>query len=178
MAKTRRPAAPAEDDLTGLLQRIDRWLKKHRAHFYQALAPGATEEELQALPGKFLPEELRTWLTWHNGQGDEIVGSFVESWNLMSVAQILEAKEMLDAEAAPTPGWKTTWIPLLDDGADDYVCLCPDKGTVPVREVWQGHKRHAVVAASLTEWARDFATALEAGAFVEDPERGGLHRQA
>jgi cell wall assembly regulator SMI1 len=178
MAKTKHPPAPAEGDLTALLQRVDRWLSKHRPHFFKSLAPGATPEELASLQGALgrpLPDELRTWFTWHNGQGEEMAGAFVESWNVLSVAEALDAKKGLDDE--PPPGWKTTWLPLLDDGTGDYVCVCLEKSPAPVREVWQGRKRHSIIAPSLTDWARDFVTALEVGAFVEDPERGGFHRQ-
>src|SRR5438874_3957974 len=124
MARSKRPtksqqasagSGPSDDHLAALLQRIDRWLKKHRRNYYQALAPGMSDEDAQALEkalGKPTPDELRTWLRWHNGQGDEIVGSFVESFNLMSAGQIIEAKKELGAD--PPAGWKKAWIPFLD----------------------------------------------------------------
>jgi cell wall assembly regulator SMI1 len=187
MARSKRPTksqrtgaagASGSNHLAELLARTDKWLKKHRPNYYQALAPGMSADEAQAMEkalGKPLPKELRTWLSWHNGQGDEIVGSFVESFNLMSASQIIDAKKELDG--GPPAGWKKSWLPFLDDDAGDYVCMCPDKGSAPVREVWQGQDECPVVAASLTAWVEDFVTALEAGKFVEDEERGGFHRQ-
>jgi cell wall assembly regulator SMI1 len=168
------PQSKAADSLPDLLGRIDRWIEQHRPRFRPALMPGATPEacrNLEQALGRPLPENLRTWLTWHNGQSPDVVGAFVESWNLMCTEEIPRAKSELDAEARP--GWQKAWIPFLDDDQDDYVCLDPS-GTV--HEVWRGREQHPAVAPSLTAWAADLVTELEAGIFVEDPERGEFRR--
>jgi cell wall assembly regulator SMI1 len=173
----RSTPAPAGQGLTALLGRIDRWLAKHRPHVYRALLPGASPADLDALQavlGGKLPDELRAWLSWHNGQDADGVGAFVDSWYLMSARQIAEAKKELDAEGHP--GWQRAWVPFLDDDESDYLCLDAGQAGCPVRECWSGQPDHPTVAPSLQAWVEQFVTGLEQNAYHEDPERGTFLR--
>jgi cell wall assembly regulator SMI1 len=180
LAKETPPAVaspPANDSLAGLLARVDHWLGEHRRRFHHALLPGATPAEceaLQAAIGSPLPEELRTWLGWHNGQNADVMGAFEEGWNLMSCAQIAETKKELDG--APHEGWQRSWIPFLDDDQGNYLCLDPGPSGVPIRECWRGQPEHPVAAPSLTHWVQNFLSGLEKGSYHEDAERGAFHR--
>jgi cell wall assembly regulator SMI1 len=170
--------APAEKSLATLLERLDHWLKAHRPRFYPALLPGASAADLDGLSralGAPLPDELRTWLTWHNGQDPDVVGAFEESWNLMSAGQIADAKKELDGAAHE--GWDKAWIPFLDDDGGDYLVLDPTQPGAAVRECWQGRAEHGVVAPSLAAWVEGFLRALERGDYHEDPERGTFLRR-
>jgi cell wall assembly regulator SMI1 len=174
------PVSPSavSSDLSGLLGRIDRWLHQHRSRFQKGLLPGASQadlDHLQAALGKPLPPELRTLLSWHNGQNPDVIGAFEQSWNLMGTGEIAAAKKELDS--APADGWQPTWLPFLDDDAGDYLCLDVSQPGHPVRECWQGNPDHAVVAPSLTAWLEKFLHGLESGAYYEDPERGSFHRR-
>jgi cell wall assembly regulator SMI1 len=172
------PAQHAGGRLEGLLARIDRWLAAHRSRFHRALQPPATAAEcdrLAAALGGNLPPELRTWLTWHNGQSPDVPGAFEQNWNLMSAEQIAEAKQELDAEGHE--GWQRAWVPFLDDDNGNYLCLDPATAGTPVRGCWHGQADHATVAPSLTAWVEDFVTALERGGYTEDPERGTFQRK-
>jgi cell wall assembly regulator SMI1 len=120
-----------------------------------------------------LPDELRVWLGWHNGQNPDLMGSFVESWLLLSAQDVAEEWKHRQTESDPV--WNASWIPLLDDGQGDLVCLDPTQPDCPVREVWQGQKEAAVAAPSLTAWTAQFVQAVEAGRCHEDPERGEFH---
>jgi cell wall assembly regulator SMI1 len=171
------PAPSGAGSLADLLHRIDEWLGEHRPRFRQALLPGATAAEcdaLQAALGAPLPEELRTWLMWHNGQSADVTGAFAEGWNLMSTDQIAEAKKELDAGGHA--GWQRSWLPFLDDGNGDYLCLDPGQPGAAVRECWRGNPEHAVVAPSLRAWVEHFLQDLEAGRYHEDSERGAFVR--
>jgi cell wall assembly regulator SMI1 len=169
---------PTGQGLAALLARIDRWMAKHRPHVHRALRPGATPADLdtlQAALGGKLPDELRTWLSWHDGQGPDGLGAFVEGWYLMNARQIAEAKKELDAEGHP--GWQRAWVPFLSDSNEsDYLCLDAGQPGCPVRECWSGQPDHPVVAPSLQAWAERFVTGLEQGAYHEDPERGTFQR--
>jgi cell wall assembly regulator SMI1 len=159
------------------LARVDAWTRTHRPRYHQGLRPGATAADLEALHealGVAVPEDLRTWLEWHNGQSEEVFGALEEDWRPMSTNEIAEAKRALDAEGHP--GWQRTWIPFLDDDKDDYLCLDAEQAGAPVRECWRGQAEHAVVAPSLAGWVERFLQGLEHGEYSEDPERGGLHR--
>jgi cell wall assembly regulator SMI1 len=173
---TSHPApTTAGDKVTMLLARLDQWLNTHRERFQQALQDGATArecDELTAVLGRPLPEELRAVLMWHNGQNPDVPGSFEDNWILMSTEEIAEAKKELDAEAHE--GWRKSWLPFLDNDSGDYRCLDLDSAGSPVLECWRGRADHPVIAPSLAAWLEGFVSALERGAYAEDPERGSL----
>jgi len=168
---------PSPDTLPELLARVDQWLAKRRRRFAKALRPGATPAEIAALQsdlGHALPDELRVWLAWHNGQDPDVFGAFESNWSLLSTKQIADVKKELDAQASPN--WNAAWIPFLcDDG--NSVCIDTRQPGFPVRECWPSTSQHAIVAPSLTAWVTDFLAALERGEYVEDPERGTFYRR-
>src|SRR5262249_16849055 len=135
--------------------------------------------QLEAQLGLPVPGDLRTLLAWHNGQGDEPAGLFEENWLLMSTERILAAKPELDTSAVghgKGSGWRHEWIPFLDDDSGDYLCLDTSQSGAPVRAFWLGKEGHPVVAPSLAAWLEGFVTAVEAGRYHEDPERGTFLR--
>jgi len=175
--KTQGAGASAKDadNMTVLLARLDQWLNTKRERFQQALRPGATTAECDALTsalGRPLPEELRALLMWHNGQNPDVPGAFEQNWMLMSTDEIAEAKKELDEH--PHEGWHSHFLPFLSDDNGDYLCLDASSPDCPVLECWRGRADHPVVAPSLSAWLEAFVTALERGAYAEDPERGTL----
>ena len=161
--------------MTVLLARLDQWLNTKRERFQQALQPGATAAECDALTaalGRPMPEELRALLTWHNGQNPDVQGAFEQSWMLMSTEEMADAKKELDEH--PHEGWHSHFLPFLGDDNGDYLCLDLSSPGCPVLECWRGRSDHPVVAPSLSAWLDAFVTALERGAYAEDPERGTL----
>lgn len=177
------PAPPLHPPVVGpsvpaLLRRIDRWMAAHRPRFYKGLLPGAVEADLQTLRqalGAPVPAGLADLLRWHNGQNADVFGAFEQGWNLMSARQIADAKQELDAR--PPAGWQRSWLPVLeDDSGSSYLTL--DAGTpgLAVRACWAGNDRPELVAPTLAGWLGDFAAALDAGKYHEDPERGTFHR--
>ena len=163
---TSAQAASARGDKTTLLlARLDQWINKHRERFQQALRPGASAaecDELAAALGQPLPEELRSLLSWHNGQNADVPGSFEQSWSLLSSQEIAQAKKELDAQ--PHEGWNKDWVPFLENESGDYRCLDLDKPGCPVLECWRGRADHPVIAPSLAAWLEAFVSALERGA--------------
>jgi cell wall assembly regulator SMI1 len=174
------PPAPAraESPVPALLARVDRWLAAHRERFHRGLLPGAGDAELAALKealGAPVPAELAELLRWHNGQSPDVPGALEGGWNLMSAAEIAAAKKALDAE--PPAGWRSGWVPILeDDTGGSRLALDTTHPGNPVRAAWQGKPEHETVAPSLAAWLQDFVTALEAGKYHEDPERGTFQR--
>jgi cell wall assembly regulator SMI1 len=170
-------AAAHGSSLTDQLVRLDRWLAAHRHRFHKGLRPGATSEEitaLQAALGHSIADDLRTWLSRHNGQDPEVFGALEENWHPMSGAEIAEAKKELDAEGHE--GWQRDWIPVFDDDNGNFLVLAGAQAGAPIRQCWQGKADHAVVAPSLTAWVERLVDGLELGAYKEDPERGAMYR--
>src|SRR5262249_55812953 len=121
-ANSQETSAP---DMSDLLKRLEKWLARHRRHFLKGLLPGASPadlEELQKAVGVPLPADLKALLAWHNGQSDDCPGGFEQDWILLSSDRIAEVKRDLDGDAAAgDSGWKTAWVPFLDDDSGDYV---------------------------------------------------------
>jgi cell wall assembly regulator SMI1 len=163
--------------LPSLLARLDRWLSQHRKRYHDGLRPGAGPERLEHLErelGRPLPDELRAWLGWHDGQSDELIGALVETWTPLSAEQI--AQQWREQQQEKPPGWKAEWIPLLDDTQGDLVVLDPTQPGHPLREVWSGRDDHPVTAPSLLAWLADFVRDVEAGRYREDTERGEFRK--
>jgi hypothetical protein len=167
------PSAPrsstAAPPTHALLARLDTWLRTHRPRYADGLLPGATAEELAGLQERVaaaLPDDLAALLQWHNGQSLDFAGSFEGSWNLMSTTRIADAKKEFDGG-----------IPFLDDGVGDYLYLDPSQPGIPVREYRVGESNASIVAPNLSAWLREFVTAVEAGAYHADPERGHFLRR-
>jgi cell wall assembly regulator SMI1 len=161
-----------------VLGKIDQWLRQHRSRFHESILPGASPgdcEHLATTLGIRLPEDLHAWLTWHNGQNPDVPGALEQSWILMSVEEIIDAKKELDEEGHK--GWEKHWLPLLDDDNGNYLCVDVATPHLPVLECWRGREDHPVISPTLAAWAHDFLTALEKGEYREDPERGTFMRR-
>jgi len=163
------------ENLPALLKRLDAWLKKHRKRYYKGLMPGAGDEALAKLEkslGKPIPEGLAAWLRWHDGQNEDMIGAFVESFDLMSADEIATAYE----ERKGQKGWDAAFVPILDDHQGDHVILDRSKPELPVREVWRGRDDNPQAAASLREWLATLLADFEAGKYHEEQERGEFIR--
>jgi hypothetical protein len=168
MARKKQPS-PKPEGLKALLEQLDAWLKKHRRRYHRGLRPGATDDELAALStalGGALPEPLAVWLRWHNGQDEDLIGAFVESFRLMSTADIVG---VLGKQRNP--------VPILEDDTDDRVVLDTTVAGLPVREVWHGRDQPIEAAPSLEVWVAGLLRDFEAGRYHEDPERGDFVRE-
>jgi cell wall assembly regulator SMI1 len=163
--------------LTAILTRLDKWLTESRPKFRKSLQPGASASDLGALGkslGKPVPSGLAALLSWHNGQGEDYAGYFIEHWLLMSAAKIAAAKADLDAVGGEY-GWNKDWLPFLDDDGGNFIVLDLSQSNPPMLAYWMGEKAEKL-APSLDAWLTDFVTAVEAGKYHEDPERGTFSR--
>jgi cell wall assembly regulator SMI1 len=151
-----------DTQLQQALQRIDTWFARHRPRFHAGLNPGAAAAELEGLP-----DELRVMLSWHNGQSGDFVGCFRDNWFLMSAAEIRAAGANIKGR-----------IPFLDDDAGNLMCLNTTKSPAPVWAYYLDDTTAGIEAPSLMAWMFAFAEELEAGHYVEDPERGRLIRKS
>jgi cell wall assembly regulator SMI1 len=169
-------SAPAAPPLSDSLSRLEKWLKKNRPDYLAGLQPGAKAADLKEPASAIgaVPDELQTWLSWHNGQSEDFIGAFIESFQMLSSKEIASAYK----ECVAGSGWQKTWIPFLADGQGDFVCLDTAESNHPIRAVWRGRPEAEVVAASLAAWAAGFVGDVEEGRYHEDPERGDFIRSS
>jgi cell wall assembly regulator SMI1 len=173
------PPPTVSGRLSALLGRLEQWLAIHRPGFHRSLEPGASPAEVDAVQAELgfrLPEELRTLVGWHNGQGEDF-GHFERNWDLMSLRQIADTKSDMDAADRSESGWNSAWVPFLSDDAGDYLVLDTGRPERPVREYGPGRPEHPAVADSLADWLERFVGEVEKGGYVEDPERGTFLRR-
>lgn len=167
-------AAPPK--LSDVLTQLDAYLTKNRPGYHKGLQPGASATDLAKLEkslGVALPEDLRAWFEWHNGQSQKMVGCFVESWLMLSAEEIAACHKEQKAEADEL--WNDAFVPILDDNQGDLVVIDTRHGSRVV-ELWRGHDKPEIVAESLTAWAAELVSDFEAGLYVEDSERGEFLR--
>jgi cell wall assembly regulator SMI1 len=169
--RRKSPPPAADSSVADTLARLQRWLSKHRRRYFAGLRSGADAAALD----QSLPPDLRALLAWHDGQSGDFVGHFEQDWDLMSAAEIGDAKKELDAD--PPTGWKPSFIPFLADDMGDYLCVDSSQPEAPVFALWRGKKPESA-APSLAAWLRDFVAAVERGDFTEDPERGTFLRRS
>ncbi len=165
--------------LGGLLVRLDKWVRAHRQRFHIGLLPGASNAQLDELKDAIpcvLPDDLKTVLSWHNGQNHNVLGGFEGDWMLLSTEEIAKAKQELDT--APPQGWNQAWLPFLEDNSKNVVVLDTSKHEHPLLGCWNGRADHEQIAPSLTAWFEELVTAFEQGQYVEDSERGGFHKKS
>lgn len=166
--------------------RLEAVLQRAHPDFLAALAPGSTVaqlDELERLVGQWLPPTLRDLLAWRNGVADQAAMVRIDGpWELMSVAQIVEAVTEMGDLLRREPGWiertwwSTDWIPFLHDYCGDYICvdLTGDSHTlqrdgqpyqgIPGQIIMLDHEAEwrTVQAPSLQTWLTAIADVIDA----------------
>jgi predicted DNA-binding WGR domain protein/cell wall assembly regulator SMI1 len=145
--------------LTSALQKVDAAMSKADRPGHAKLRAGATEADLAGLAkhvfgGASLPADLRIWFGWHDGQ--EGTTGIVPDQNrtLLSVQQAMEAWKFLGAESELP--WKPSWLPLMENGAGDYV-VYDEQGRL--LSYWHDDEDRPIENKSLLAWAE--ATAMK-----------------
>lgn len=180
MIPSSAPAHKDESDLGQSLTKLDAWLAKNRPGFHDGLMESATPEELDALSkalGHPIPADLKSWLAWHNGQGEDEIGSLVGAFNVISSEEIAAAYHERQQGASAGP-WDAAWIPLLDDFQGNLICLDTSRPGHPIVESWRGQDDPVDAAPSLLAWVDQFLADCQAGLYAEDSERGEFHKKS
>ncbi|MBN1203611.1 MAG: SMI1/KNR4 family protein [Myxococcaceae bacterium] len=130
--KTNRGGPPPKPRVLGkgtesLVERLARALRKRRPRFAAALGKGAKPAELARLEkelGEPLPASLRELFAW---QGGRTLDSFFENQYLLGLAEARGVREgtlqFIKKYKMPPGYWSEKWVPLLSNGAGDYLCV-------------------------------------------------------
>jgi cell wall assembly regulator SMI1 len=148
-------------DFARLLTRLDALLRRLRPSYHASLNPPATAAELAAFEARVglrLPPELRQWFGWHNGQPG--FDSFFQYNCLQSLDSAAESmrinRELLADGDFVANWWSPGWVPFLENGGGDHVCVDLD-GTFTGRpgqlmEHWHDWEARRVLYPDLTSW--------------------------
>lgn len=158
---------------TTWIEQIDAWLRRHRSNYYATLQPGVSERDLVAFEHEFgvvLPSAVRALYTWRNGQADECYDNLVDNWMFPSLQSSADHKrtldEMIGYDFETHAWWRREWVPFLDNGGGN--CLCVDltkSGAGQVIVFWHDDADRPVESASTADWLRDLSKSMESGAY-------------
>jgi cell wall assembly regulator SMI1 len=167
----------ADDEVfRSLLTRIDQWLAQNRPDYYAKLQKGVSNDQLDQFENRFnfkLPDTFKLLYSWRNGQEESCSASFVGNRMFMSLGSIASTKEMLDGmigeDFEDPEHWKEQWVPFLENGGGDYLCIdlgSGNQGTAgQLVEFWHADKDRKTVYPSLKDWAQQLQSSMESGAY-------------
>jgi cell wall assembly regulator SMI1 len=150
--------------LVEALRHLEDVVARAKPPLRKSLRKPASSASLKALAdavfgGGPLPEDLRTWFSWHDGQTGCEGLSPEGAWTLMSVKDAIQTWRFLnhpkeDIGIRPKP----TWLPLVYNGAGDHVMYeTASKSRGVLFRYWHDDEGGSVVAKNLAEWAKQTA---------------------
>ncbi|MGZ3454452.1 MAG: SMI1/KNR4 family protein [Polyangiales bacterium] len=142
-------------DLKQALADLDAAVSAGDREVGKTLGVGASKAalaKLSKIAGE-LTDDLETWFQWHDGQkGYASIGPSVND-RLLSASAAASAWKFLEEEGhAP---WRSSWLPIMENGAGDYVLFDRDDGRL-LRYHHEDRQRPKA-AASLAAWAKEVA---------------------
>ena len=163
--------------LPAILERLETWLAPHRPKIRAALSPGLDAEGIATLSKKLrrpVPEELAALLRWHNGS-KRGRGDLIWNYRLLGSIEIAEAVTTLRGHLSAgefedkLDWWVDGWIPLLDNGSGDYICLDTvgsfDGQAGQLLQFFHDDAPRTIVAPHLEGWLGAATSAFELGMF-------------
>jgi cell wall assembly regulator SMI1 len=166
--------------MPALLERLEQWLRQHRPAYFDWLRPGVAERDLTGLErdlGRNLPAGFRELYRWHDGQEPECTLGFQYNQMFMTLRDVQLAcsalRQLLDGgEFLEANWWSRSWVPFLDNGDGDHLCVDLDGsfGGVPgqVLAFYHDWECRNIEYPSLEKWAAAFVQGVEAGLWGEE----------
>jgi cell wall assembly regulator SMI1 len=155
------------------IERLDRWLRENRPDYYADLQPGVTETELsefENLLGFGVPQSFKDLYMWRDGQAINSYKALQFNLSFMNIKQIkyywAVLNDLLDTgEFDLTNWWHREWIPFLDNGGGDHLCIdmsgvfTGTKGQII--EFWHDSDDRSIQYPSLEKWLEVFVGSLD-----------------
>jgi cell wall assembly regulator SMI1 len=176
--------------------KIEEWLGDHAPKALASLRPGAPAEALAALEqrlGAPLPDELRAWLSLHDGQELRARAGLLDGWIFLPSAEIAKVHATFgdllrrgdfagnratnDDGAVKPVWWSERWIPFLEGPGGDLLCFDTDpaeRGTPgQIITFWKADGDRNARSPRLSPLLDQFLADLRGGAY-ELGRSGGL----
>lgn len=166
-----------------LIDSLDNWLRKNREDYYGNLQQGASKEQIESLEkslGVTLPDELKLFLGWKNGQDSECLDSFIVNFGLMSTEDIDYDKKNLDelleaSEFERSNWWDRMWIPFIQNYSGDFWCidLTGSFNGQPgqIISFWHDRDQRKILFPSFNQFLSTIVVFLEDIGFKSDDEK-------
>lgn len=115
---------------TELIEQVEKWLRENRPDYYASLQPGASSEALGRFERTFdlkLTDSFRMLYQWRDGQDKDSFDPLLFNLTFMPLKLVIEHKQILDGmigtEFDDPDWWNRDWIPFLENGGGDFLCL-------------------------------------------------------
>lgn len=178
-----------DQDLLGLLRRLEGFWAEQDAPILERLRPGLSPDQIAGLVAPLelaLPEEAVIWFQWHDWADlitDVRPGThFGNAFRPMSLARAIEECETYGelaedsaryASSVAEHFWWPTWFPLGRKGNAPLVVDCAGQRATPIWIVdWEDEEFYLSRARSLTEVVRRWVELYEMGAYKYDAREG------
>lgn len=166
----------ATADLSATLSDLDRWIRTNRPDLYPRFRPGLQGAQLDELSRQlrpyYLPAELITLYSWHDGWQDVVDGDYQPLLPDATFNSLSEAIAQYELwwNTLGSNGWHPLWFPAFGDQSGELVALqlAPDR---PADRVFAYHSE-LDLSPSYDSVAALFATTLECwqeGLLPNDP---------
>ena len=113
-----------------LIRQIDKWLNENRPDYYANLRLGASSETLEGIERQLdiqFTASFRTLYQWGDGQLKDSFDPLLLNLTFMPLEVIVEHKQILDGmietEFDDPDWWHRDWVPFLENGGGDFLCL-------------------------------------------------------
>lgn len=125
-----------------------------------AFSPPASSVEIRKLSEAIeysanmtIPEELRIWFHWHNGQDSNECLFLDDNRRFLSITESIEAWNFfLDSRNDFLVPYDPFWFPLQSNGRSDYLVYDLKSGNLI--GYWHDDKEREIEYRSLTDWAK------------------------
>jgi cell wall assembly regulator SMI1 len=153
------------DELQGILDEFDAWLRDERPDLYGRLRPGLSRDEIHELEASLapyrLPADLVALYSWRDGWDELAEGEYVSflpdcRFNSLGAA-IEEYSVWCSLIEQEEDIWNPLWFPAFGDQSGEFVELQPDPGR-PAGPLWSFHSHDAWFEVSYASVAALFAT--------------------
>jgi cell wall assembly regulator SMI1 len=117
------------DHMQQTLATLDNYIQNLRPELYSNLQAALSPEGIDVLEQKYnitLPDDLKTFYCWKNGQDDSSYEAFVNNSTFIPLEEALdtarELTDMIGTDFEIENWWNESWIPIFHNGGGSYIC--------------------------------------------------------